>query len=612
MISPKLSEIFQKRLIVFFYLVAFVFSLLLMKLFYLQVVKYSYFMRLARERTYDRLFIPAPRGRIFDRRGLLLAGDRPVFNIYLDPRYLRGREDQVLHRLARILGEDFHRLKTDYLLRKREAYGEVLLRRRLDQDVVARLEARRYFLPGIRIEARPERYYPLGQAFFHLLGYVSPITREELRRLKALGYEPSDYLGRIGLEKVYEDLLRGKKGEREVERDAFGRVVKIVSETPPRPGYDLFLTVESPLQQYAYQLFEGKSGAAVVLRPQDGEVLALVSAPAPDPEGFVKGWSPETWQAIQKDPLHPLLNKALLSFHPGSTFKPVTLLAALEAHLVTPKEVIFCPGYHRLGRRIFRCWRRWGHGKVDLLRALAESCDTYFYVLGERLDIDYLADFARRCGFGKPSGLGLPGERPGIVPDRSWKRVRYGSRWQKGETLNVAIGQGFLEVNLLQLTRFYAALANGGTLWRPWVVKKILGPEGDLLQGNKPEVLGRLPVHRENLRWIIRGLTEAVEGKRGTGRAAQVPGIQVAGKTGTAQVVRIKTKKRPGRKQEEVPYQERDHAWFVAFAPVKRPEVVVGIFVEHGGHGGSAAAPIAGKLLKFYLQGELPQPRPGS
>ncbi|QJA06099.1 penicillin-binding protein 2 [Thermosulfurimonas marina] len=604
MIPSKRTEAFQQRLILFGYFCGFVLFVLLLKLFYLQILRHPYFWRLARERTYDRRPLPAPRGRIFDRRGLLLAGDRPTFNLYVDPQYLRGKEDEVLRRLARLLGEDFSELKNEFLWKKKKAYGEVLLKKRLSRDTVARLEARRYFLPGIRVEPRPERYYPFGEAFFHVLGYVAPITQEEIRRLRPLGYGPSDYVGRTGLEKAYENLLRGRKGEREVERDAFGRVVHIVSETPPQPGADLFLTLEAAFQRQAYALLKDKSGAVVILDPSDGEVLSLVSAPALDPNHFVEGWSPQEWEKILKDPRHPQLNKALLSFHPGSTFKPVTLLAALEAHLVDPKEIIFCPGYYRLGRRVFRCWRRWGHGKVDIVRALAESCDTYFYVLGERLDIDYLADFARKCGFGKASGLGFPGEKPGIVPDRAWKRVRFGERWQKGETLNVAIGQGFLEVNLLQLTRFYAALANGGTLWQPWLVKEASGLEGGPLLQRGPRALGRLPVHPENLRWVIQGLTQAVEGKRGTGRAARVPGILVAGKTGTAQVVRKKTEK--DRKDEEVPYEERDHAWFVAFAPVEKPEIVVGVFVEHGGHGGRAAAPIAGKLLRFYFKGERP------
>ncbi len=603
MISPETEELHQKRLILAGYLVFFFFGVILIKLFYLQVLKHEYFWKLARQRTFVRVAIPAPRGRIFDRRGVLLAGDRPSFNLYLDPFYLKEREDQVLRMLAQILGEDFSQIKTEYILKKRKAYGEVLFRRGLDWETVARLEARRYYLPGVRVEARPERYYPFGASFFHLVGYVSAVSRKDLKTLREKGYGPEDFLGRRGLERAYEDQLRGIKGEKELEKDAFGRTVKIVKEVPPRPGKDLFLTVDSALQREAYRFLENRAGAIVVMDPRQGALLALVSAPAPDPFHYIKGFSPAAWRALNNDPFRPLLNKALLSYHPGSTFKPVTLLAALEAGLISPEEEIYCPGFYRLGRRLFRCWRKWGHGKVSLIQALAQSCDTYFYVLGEKLDIDYLARFARQCGFGRPSGLGLPGEKPGLIPDRDWKRRVYGERWQKGENLVVAIGQGPLEVNLVQLVKFYAALGNGGHLMKPFVVSEISDPSGKKIKVFTPEEEGRLPASEENLRWVLKGLIEAVNGKHGTGKAARMKEILVAGKTGTAQVVK---KDKDQKEDREIPYEKRDHAWFVAFAPAEAPEIVVGVLVEHGGHGGEAAAPLAAKVLRLYFRGERP------
>ncbi len=576
--------------------------LLLAKLAYLQLVRHDFFWRLAQQRTFFRVPLPAPRGRIYDFRGRLLAGTRPTFNLYIDPYYLRGKEDKVLKELASLLGEDFVRLKEEYLFKKKRGYGEILLRRGLDRDTVARLEARRYYLPGLKLLAQPERYYPWGREFFHLLGYVSPITKKELQALKSQGYGPEDYIGRSGLEKLFEKDLKGEKGELELERDAFGRVVKVVGGKPPVPGRDLYLTVDSHLQLQVYRLLKDRSGAILILSPRDGKVLALVSSPAPDPNQFIAGFTPSEWKELLKDPLHPLLNKALQSYHPGSTFKPLTALAALKAGLVKPQEEVLCRGFHRLGRRVFRCWRRWGHGKMELIQGLAQSCDVYFYVLGERLDIDYLAGFARACGFGKPSGLALPGEEVGIVPDRFWKRKTFGDKWHKGENLIVAIGQGALEVNLVQLVKFYAALANGGTLYRPYVISSLKTPEGETLKEFGPRKEARLPVSSYWLEWIKRGLQEAVNGKKGTGRAARLKEVVVAGKTGTAQVVRIKRKKKSAPK-EEIPYEERDHAWFVAFAPVKDPQIVVGVFVEHGGHGGSAAAPLAGKILKTYFAG---------
>ncbi|OAQ21581.1 penicillin-binding protein 2 [Thermosulfurimonas dismutans] len=600
------EEIFQKRVVWAGYVFFFFFLILLFKLIYIQILRHDYFWKLAQQRTFVRVAVPAPRGRIYDYKGVLLAGNRPSFNLYLDPFYLKGREDKILKLLADLLEEDYSKLKEEYLFKKRRAYGEILLRRGLDRNTVARLEARRYYLPGLKLVAQPERFYPFGREFFHLVGYVSPITQEELKRLKNEGYDSKDFLGRSGLEKLFEAELRGQKGELELERDAFGRIVKVVGERLPIPGKDLYLTIDSLLQREVFRFLEGRSGAVVILSPKDGSLKALVSSPAPDANKFVGGFTSLEWKELVSNPRHPLLNKALQGYHPGSTFKPVTALAALKAGLVNPEESIYCPGFYKLGRRVFRCWQKRGHGKVALIQALAQSCDTYFYVLGERLDIDYLADFARACGFGKPSGLGLPGEDPGIVPDRDWKRRVLGSPWQKGENLIVAIGQGALEVNLVQLSKFYAALANGGRLLRPYVVARLASSDGYEAKDFGPLMEATLPVSPEFIAEVRKGLIEAVNGRHGTGRAAKLKRIVVAGKTGTAQVVRLKKDKTKKEKEDGIPYEERDHAWFVAFAPAEDPEIVVGVFVEHGGHGGSAAAPIAGRILKTYFLGATP------
>jgi len=597
------EEIFQKRVVWSGYVFFFFFLILLFKLIYIQILRHDYFWKLAQQRTFVRVAVPAPRGRIYDYKGVLLAGNRPSFNLYLDPFYLKGREDKIFKLLADLLEEDYSKLKEEYLFKKRRAYGEILLRRGLDRNTVARLEARRYYLPGLKLVAQPERFYPFGREFFHLVGYVSPITQEELKRLKNEGYDSKDFLGRSGLEKLFEAELRGQKGELELERDAFGRIVKVVGERLPIPGKDLYLTIDSVLQREVFRFLEGRSGAVVILSPKDGSLKALVSSPAPDANKFVSGFTSLEWKELVSDPRRPLLNKALQGYHPGSTFKPVTALAALKAGLVTPEESIYCPGFYKLGRRVFRCWQKRGHGKVALIQALAQSCDTYFYVLGERLDIDYLADFARACGFGKPSGLGLPGEDPGIVPDRDWKRRVLGRPWQKGENLIVAIGQGALEVNLIQLSKFYAALANGGRLLRPYVVARLASSDGYEVKDFSPFIEATLPVSPEFIAEVRKGLIEAVNGRYGTGRAARLKRIVVAGKTGTAQVVRLKKDKTEKEKEDEIPYEERDHAWFVAFAPAEDPEIVVGVFIEHGGHGGSAAAPIAGRILRAYFLG---------
>ncbi len=594
-----------RRLRLISFLVGFAFGGLLLKLFFLQIVKGPYYREQAQKRSLRVISLPAPRGNIYDRRGLLLAGNTPSFALFVDSRLVRGdRGDEILKRLAKILGEDFPSLKQRYLIARRESVGDlVLLGEDLDRDTVAQIEARRYFLPGVEIKVEPRRFYPLGEAAFHLVGYVSRINARELKRLAPKGFSPDDFLGRSGLEAQFEELLRGKKGRRLVEVDAFGRIRKVVAEESPQIGRSILLTVDSVFEKVAYELLKPKSGAIVLLDPRDGRLLALVSAPGIDPHKFLKGFSYEEWKKITKDIKHPLLNKAILAYHPGSTFKLVTAMAALEKRLISPAKEITCPGYYRLGRRVFRCWRPWGHGKVDLVKAIEVSCDTYFYQLGELVGIDTLSQFARACGFGRPTGLGFPGEKAGLVPDRAWKLRVFKRPWQKGETLNVAIGQGALTTTPLQLAKFLAAVVNGGRLYTPWYVYQVLDPYGEILEEHGPHPEGRLPARQNTLRFLKKGLVAAVNGEEGTGRAARLEKVLVGGKTGTAQVVGMKKR----IKSEKLPYLKRDHAWFIAYAPAERPEIVMVVFVEHGGHGGSAAAPLAGKFLRMYFEGKWPR-----
>ncbi len=596
---------FARRLKFITVLVGVVFSALLLKLFFLQVIKGPYYRELARKRSLRVVSLPAPRGNIYDRRGLLLAGNTPSFALYVDPRVLKGqRGDLVLRRLAKILGEEFPSLKQRYLVARRKGAGnQVLLVEDLDRDMVAKIEARRYFLPGVVIQVEPQRFYPLGEAAFHLVGYVSRVNAKELKRLSSRGFGPDDFLGRSGLEAQFEEVLRGRKGRRLVEVDALGRIRRVVTEEPPQIGKSILLTVDSVFEKEAYRLLSPRSGALVLLDPRDGRLLSLVSAPGLDPHRFLKGFSYEEWKQITRDVKNPLLNKAILPYHPGSTFKLVTAMAALEKGLISPTKEVNCPGYYRLGRRLFRCWKPWGHGKVDLIKAIEVSCDTYFYYLGELVGIDTLSRFARACGFGRKTGLGFPGEKAGLVPDREWKLKVFKVPWQKGETLNVAIGQGALTVTPLQLARFLGAVVNGGHLFVPWYVYQVLDPYGEILEEFGPRKEGNLPASRRTLRLLEKGLVAAVNGEEGTGRAARLKKVLVGGKTGTAQVVGMKKR----IKSEKLPYLKRDHAWFIAYAPAQKPEIVIVVFVEHGGHGGSAAAPLAGKFLKMYFEGKWPR-----
>ncbi|WP_169352790.1 penicillin-binding protein 2 [Thermodesulfatator atlanticus] len=598
---------FKKRVRVIVCIAGFCVILLILKLFFLQIIKGEHYRQVAQRRSLKVVTIKAPRGNIYDRRGLLLAGNVPSYTLLIDKKLVKGPEgDKVLKRLAQILGEDFPTLKQEYLIARKKATGEkVLFKTDLDRDLVARIEARRYYMPGIEISVEPKRFYPLGEKAFHFIGYVSRINARELRRLSSKGFEPDDFIGRTGVEAQYEDLLRGKKGRELLEVDALGRVKKIVAKEPPQIGKSLILTVDSVFLEVAYDLLKGKSGAIVVFDPRDGKVLSLVSAPGINPRKFVdktEKFSIEEWKKINEDVMHPLLNKALLPYHPGSTFKILTAMAGLEEKVISPQKEIFCPGYYRLGRRIFRCWRPWGHGEVDMKKAIEVSCDTYFYQLGELLGIERIAKYARASGFGKLTGIGLPGEKRGLVPDKEWKLRRQGVPWQKGETLNVAIGQGALSVTPLQLAKFLTAVVNDGHLYRPWYVSQILDQYGEVVKEFKPLEEGKLPAHLNTLNFLKDAMVAAVNGKEATGKAAKLKNILVGGKTGTAQVVGMKKRIH----SKKLPYLRRDHAWFMAFAPAKNPEIVIVVFVEHGGHGGSAAAPIAGKFLKFYFEGKWP------
>ena len=605
LLNPEEPDHLDRRLRIVSIFMGLIFCILFLKLFFLQIIKGPHYREIALKRSLRVFPLAAPRGNIYDRRGILLAGNSPSFTLALDPQTVRGeRGDRVLKKLAELMGEPFPALKQRYLIARREARGnQVLLAFNLDRDIVAQIEARRFYLPGVEILVEPMRYYPYGKKIFHLVGYVSRINSRELKRLSSKGFTAQDFIGRAGLEALFDDELRGKKGRRLVEIDALGRIRQVVAEEPPVIGKSLILTVDAFLQELANNLFEDKSGAMVVMDPRDGRLLALVSHPAVDPKSFIEGFSPEEWDQILKDIKHPLLNKALSAYHPGSTFKVVTAMAALEKGVVTPSTTIYCPGYYRLGKRIFRCWRSWGHGDVNLVKALEVSCDTYFYRVGEEVGIDFLSKIAKACGLGQKTGLGFPEERIGLIPDRQWKLRVYKEPWQRGETLNVAIGQGQVLVTPLQMAKLLSAIVNGGYLYRPWCVTQLLDPYGEVIKNFQPAPERRLPARPQTLKVIRQGLVAAVNGPNGTGRAAALSGILVGGKTGTAQIVGMKKKR---VKSEDLPYLKRDHAWFMAFAPAENPEVVVVVFVEHGGHGGSAAAPLAGKFLKAYFKGEHP------
>lgn len=586
----NIQEIWERKIIIAKIVLFFILSIFWLRLFYIQIIKHNYYINKAKQRSIASYTIKAPRGEIITADGVVVATNRVKFQLYIDLENLRN-EEEILKKLSQILQEDYGILKERFYYAKKTSFGRILLKRNLSWNEVARILVRQYFLPGVTVEVEAERFYPYGEAYFHLIGYVAKISREEYLKLSKQGYSMEDLIGKKGIEKYYENYLKGINGRIEIERDAYGRLGRVVGRTEPVAGNDLILTVRHDLQMRAYELLKGKRGAIVAIAPDSGALLALVSAPSVDPNKFITGFEKGEWEKIVNDPNKPLLNRALQSYPPGSTYKLITALAGLRAGIIKGINwSVSCPGYFPYGNHLFRCWERKGHGPVNLIRAIAVSCDVYFYTIGARIDIDFLAGVSREFGLGKPSGLGFSEESPGLVPDRSWKKKRFGTSWNQGETVVVSIGQGYILTSPIQMARAYMVFANGGKLYRVYAVSEIKQKNGAILYKGMPQLERTVEFRGEELEWLQWGLREVVE--TGTGKSARVPGIVVWGKTGTAQVVSLH------RKTKHLEH----HAWFVSYAGNSTPEIVSAVFVEHGGGGGAVAAPLAGELYRAYYR----------
>jgi penicillin-binding protein 2 len=583
-----------------------VWLVLLARLAYLQLLQGEEF-RLSAERNSVRTHrLEAPRGIIYDRHLEILADSRPSFDVLVVPHETDDL-DRTLERVAHLAGLGPASVRERIgRPRGRARFQALRAGTDLGRDAVVRVEARLWSLDGVLTQVSPLRDYPYGDSAAHLLGSLGEIDRARLGRRRFAGYRPGDVIGRQGIEALLDRQLRGRPGGVNVLVDAHGRELERLDELEPEPGNNVVLTLVHALQIAAERGLDetGRSGAVVALDPRDGSVLALVSRPAFDPNLFAVGIDRGSWNALIEDPLRPLQNRALQGqYPPGSTYKVVTAIAALEEGVITPDTRVHCSGSYRLGRRRYRCWRRGGHGEVDVHRALVESCDVFFYQAARAVGIDRLAYYARELGLGRPTGLELGPEAAGLVPTSEWKLRRFGERWIEGETLSAGIGQGFNLWTPIQLAHVYATLANGGQRRRPWIVREIRSPEGEVLEARQPEAGQEIAISRETLEIVRRGLLGVVQEQHGTGYVMRrLPGgVLAAGKTGTAQV--ISTVLPEPEEGEEVPVELRDHAWFATYAPAEAPEIVVGVLVEHGGHGGSAAAPIARRVVEAYLAG---------
>jgi len=591
----------KQRILVISFVVGAIFFLLLLRLWHLQILSTDDYRSMSENNRLRFVPVAASRGAIMDRSGKVLVSNRPSFSLAVVPQEVTDR-DGLLDRLARLLGLDRAELAERWnKVKGRAKYYPVVLASNISRDQVEIIEENRLRLPGVEVEMKPVREYSSNLLAAHLLGYIGEVSDDEMDKKGNEEFNPGDYVGKNGIERSWENELHGNDGGRQLEVDARGRVLRTVSESYPTVGNSVVLTIDAAVQKQAEKAFGDQAGAAVVLDVNSGEVLAFVSNPSFDPALFSGKLPADIWKSYLDDKRHPLENKALTGqYPPGSTFKIITALAGLEEGKITESSAVNCTGSYDLGGDTFKCWNKHGHGTTGLVKSLRESCDVYYYQLGEHLGVDLIAKTAHKFMLGAPLGIGLNNEKPGLIPTAEWKQKRFGKRWYHGETLPVAIGQGYVLMTPIQMASMISTVANEGTVYRPFLVKRIVDADGKSLKDFKPEIIGRTGISADKFRLVKQGLFAAVNDPGGTGSMARLNDVRVAGKTGTSQVVKLRDSKRG------TPYQFRDHGLFVAFAPYDKPEIAVAVVVEHGEHGGAAAAPIAGRILRAYFDGKKP------
>lgn len=601
------NRLIRRRLVLSAIFILLLLGLVLGRLYQLQIVEYQHFTTLSDSNRVRIKALPPTRGLIFDRNGVVMANNLPAYRLEIVLEQV-GDLEQTLAQLKQFVDyddQDLNRFKQ--ASRRRRPFESVPLRLNLSDAEVARLAVNLHQFEGVEINARLTRNYPQGAHAVHALGYVSRIDGKDLNEVDEVAYAGSTHIGKLGLEKFYEDELHGAVGVQQVEVNAKGRTLRVLTEAPPIQGNNLHLTIDSRLQMVAEEAFVNRSGAAVAIDPNTGEVLALVSMPIFNPNLFVNGISFEKYNELSDSPQRPLFNRALSGqYPPGSTTKPFYGLAGLEAGVAKKDHETFCPGYYLLPNeeRRYRDWKKEGHGPMHLTDAIIQSCDVYFYDLAYRMGIDRMASFLAQFGFGVKTGVDSTGERNGLLPSREWKRRTEGMPWFPGETLITGIGQGAFLVTPIQLANSVAAFSRKGLRFRPHLVKAVERVQDNSRLEFAPHIDGQYKLLREN-NWdhVHRALVNVVHGLRGTAnRISQGIQYQVAGKTGTAQVFGVAQDEEYD--EETVIEQLRDHALFVSYAPAGNPQIAVAVIVENGGHGSSVAAPIARRIMDAYLREE--------
>lgn len=588
------NRMFLSRTVAIFIFILLLVCGLVGRLVYLQVVGHEHYSTMAKSNRIKIVPLPPTRGIIYDRHGRVLAENIPTYSLELIPEQIKNL-DETLERLQLLLDISDEKI-AQFLKHKHRSkrFASIPLLLRMSDEKVAKFSVVRPYYPGVDVHARLVRHYPYKELTSHVVGYVGRINEKELKTLPVAEYRGTHHVGKVGIEKTYESQLHGQAGYSEIETNAQRRAIKTVSSDDPVPGENIHLTLDVDLQKTAYDALEGYNGAVVAIEVKTGDVLVFASRPGFDPNPFVYGISRKAYRALQQSDAQPLFHRALRGqYPPGSTVKPFIALAGLEYQVTDFQHKLFCPGYYQLPKlkHKYRDWKRWGHGMVDMDVAITQSCDVYFYDLARTLGIDKLYEFLHKFGFGEKTGIDLVGEKAGLLPSRAWKRKAKKQPWYPGETLITGIGQGFLQVTPLQLARATATLANRGHIVSPHFAHKNE-------RGRQTETM--LKLDEKNIDNVISAMINVVHGARGTARKLTT-GInyQIAGKTGTAQVFTVKQEEKYN--EAEIAFKHRDHALFMAFAPVSDPQIAVAVIVENGGHGGSVAAPIAGKIMKQFL-----------
>ncbi len=608
---------FRLRMTALAVLVFVCFGILTARLVWLQVIHHDQYMAQAEDNRIALVPIVPNRGLIVDRNGVVLAQNYSAYTLEITPSKLQANLESVIDELAKIVSiEPKDRKRFKRLMEESRSFASVPLRTRLTDDEVARFTAQRFRFPGVEVQARLFRQYPLGEVASHVVGYIGRINAKEAAALEesddAANYNGTDHIGKEGLEKKYERYLHGTTGYEEVERSAGGRAIRTLSRRAPVPGSNLILSIDIELQKVVEEAFGDQRGAFVAIEPETGDVLAYVSRPGFDPNLFVDGIDSQSWNELNTSLDRPLMNRPLSgTYPPGSTFKPFMSLAALELGFRRPEQGIRDPGFFMLGGHRFNDDKPGGHGYVDMYRSIAESCDTYYYQLGNEMGIDNISRFLAPFGFGSPTGIDLEHEKSGVLPSKEWKanrfkRNRAAQKWVGGDTISISIGQGFNNYTMIQLAHAVANLANNGVVMKPHLVKLIEDGATRERTLTTPKESRRIPLKQENIDFIKRAMVGVTQEAYGTGRRAFAnAGYISGGKTGTAQVIGLKGQKYNAHAIDE---RHRDNALYTAFAPADKPKIAIALVVENAGFGAATAAPIARKALDYYLLGKRPTP----